>query len=126
MCPYPGAEPDVWARVIPGDGFVMTLLRDQTLCVLDQSLDGTCRVAFATDLYLPDDFPSFLYETARTAWDGRRLAILIPDIFGQCGFTLAVYTEEGIGYYGTYASSLAGGQPPVELREHLVTVRWTA
>ena len=96
--------------------------------------DGHGQLVLRSD-YSPDDLYSPVYATVRAmAFDGKRLAIvnndetvlanddnrtksylagttealITPDgaYFDNCGFTLAVFDQNGIAYSGAYVSSL--------------------
>lgn len=104
------------------------------ICVLTQDADGLYQLALLSE-YSPDALYSPVYATVRAmAFDGSRLAIvnndetvlvnydnytkgylagstealITPDgaYFDNCGFTLAVFDQNGIAYSGAYVSSL--------------------
>ena len=125
-----------YANITETADFVCIQQTQGRICVLTQDADGLYQLVLRSD-YSPDDLYSPVYATVRAmAFDGSRLAIvnndetvlvnydnytkgylagstealITPDgaYFDNCGFTLAVFDQNGIAYSGAYVSSLEG------------------
>ena len=123
-----------YANVTETADFVCIQQTQGRICVLTQDADGLYQLALLSE-YSPDALYSPVYATVRAmAFDGSRLAIvnndetvlvnydnytkgylagstealITPDgaYFDNCGFTLAVFDQNGIAYSGAYVSSL--------------------
>ena len=111
-----------WATITDGDDFTCIRVSDKRLFVLHRQPDGVWRVAIDTEL-LPieqeEDYFPWWGSTQDMAFDGERLIVAGFDRYTPtdgsgwtnyryeaCGFYLAVYTADGLQYYGVYPSSL--------------------
>ena len=123
-----------YVNITETEDFVCIQQTQGRICVLTQDADGLYQLALLSE-YSPDALYSPVYATVRAmAFDGSRLAIvnndetvlvnydiytkgylagsteaLIPPdgaYFDNCGFTLAVFDQNGIAYSGAYVSSL--------------------
>ena len=125
---------DNYVNITETADFVCIQQTQGRICVLTQDADGLYQLALLSE-YSPDALYSPVYATVRAmAFDGSRLAIvnndetvlvnydnytkgylagstealITPDgaYFDNCGFTLAVFDQNGIAYSGAYVSSL--------------------
>ncbi len=123
-----------YVNITEAADFVCIRQTQGRICVLTQDADGLYQLALLSE-YSPDALYSPVYATVRAmAFDGSRLAIvnndetvlvnydnytkgylagstealITPDgaYFDNCGFTLAVFDQNGIAYSGAYVSSL--------------------
>lgn len=125
---------DNYVNITETADFVCIQQTQGRICVLTQDADGLYQLALLSE-YSSDALYSPVYATVRAmAFDGSRLAIvnndetvlvnydnytkgylagstealITPDgtYFDNCGFTLAVFDQNGIAYSGAYVSSL--------------------
>ena len=89
--------------------------------VVEKQDNGLCRLAFSVPR--PTEIDTNYYHTqfgTSMAFDGKSLAMvgrLTEENYGAmelCGFTLAIYNETGLCYYGEYQSSLSMLPDPQE------------
>jgi len=101
---------DSWVKMIPGqDGILFTFLQDGMFAYAAGSPDK------GYELWCVDFFPGveitdgvrtsvFPYEQS-VLFDGKRLVLAAFKDWTSCSAQLAVFTEEGLAYYGTYEHS---------------------
>lgn len=112
------AAEDSWYRIEVAEGCVYLCFADETR-ILQRTQDGLYALwgaAARSELERTAQFgPNQAYQGLRLAFDGERLALAgrLPLTYGDwwdaeenCGFFLAVYTPQGLGFYAEYASGL--------------------
>ncbi len=97
--------------VYPYESFTVYTFENHVAVIEEK--DGEFRLCFITELYPYEEKPFYFNRNsgASMAFDGERLAVCDNSWFDQssydmCGFYVAVYTAEGLQYYGTYKTSL--------------------
>ncbi len=111
--------PEGWHTLSPylGDGFLMLSAYpgyevedlSRPFALLVQGADGLWSVRFLGDTGWMEQQECRLDtgETSYMAFDGARLALTAPLSYRSSDFYLAVYSEAGLEYLGTYHSSLS-------------------
>lgn len=115
ICRITVGESDDYYGFYPSDKHVViyggTAEDGRRLMLINTDDNGEARVVFGTEhRALPDDMYYDMSHTAKSFYDGQRLAILnylyTNDGVDMVGFTLEVYTADGGSYYGEYLCSL--------------------
>jgi len=108
-----------WYEVDDGDGFTFIRLGNKRICVVSEGPGENYEISINSELAgveLEDDYLPWNWYNRCMAFDGERLAISGSSFLtfiddknmrgSNCGFFVAIYTADGLQYYGIYESSL--------------------
>jgi len=113
-------DPDkYWLDIVDEDGFVFIRLGTKRIFVISENPDGHYSISIDSELSgieLETDYLPWEMYSRCMAFDGKRLAISGSSVHiftdnnnmrgSNCGFFVAIYTADGLQYYGKYESSL--------------------
>ena len=113
-------EPALWSESVDGENFLFIRPLETEFFLLTPDSDGQWYIAIdhhSTALEQQEDFlPWYTSASRALAFDGTRLAIVGTNrrgtaqyparLYESCGFYAAVYTADGLQYYGRYDSTL--------------------
>ena len=98
------------------DDILILQLAAKQIAVLDILENGEYSLNYVTDRY-PEGMDELYWFTTETSWayDGRRLAAgwdlqQADPPYDNCGYSIAVYDESGMLYFGSYESGLMSGR----------------